>query len=46
MTRDAEARFVYLLASRLGKTVGEVLDLPAEELRGWSAFLSWEAAQK
>lgn len=36
---DPEARFLYALALRLGKSLGEVLDLPAEELRGWSIYL-------
>ena len=31
---------IYRIASHLKKTVGEVLDLPAEEIRGWSIYLS------
>lgn len=31
---------VYQIAFHLGKTVSEVLDLPAEEIRGWVAFLA------
>ncbi|MEL7183331.1 MAG: hypothetical protein AAFY65_13290 [Pseudomonadota bacterium] len=40
MEADAETRTVYRIASHLSKSVAEVLDLPAEEVRGWVAYLS------
>lgn len=40
MEGDAETRMIYKIASHLKKTLGEVLDLPTEEIRGWSAFLA------
>lgn len=40
MEADPETRTVYRVASHLHKSVGEVLDLPAEEFRGWVAFIS------
>lgn len=46
MARDGESRFLYQLAEHLGRTVGEILDLPAEELRGWSAYLEWKSRRR
>lgn len=40
---DDETRSLYALALTLGVTLGHVLDMPAEELRGWIAFLEWRA---
>ena len=40
MENDPETRNVYGIASHLGKSVREVIDFPAEEIRGWIAFLS------
>lgn len=40
MAEDPETRTVYQIGFHLGKSVSEVLDLPAEEIRGWVAFLS------
>jgi len=40
MQRDHESRFIYDLAAYLKKTVGEILDMPAEEFRGWSIYLT------
>jgi len=40
MAQDAETRTVYQIGFHLGRTVSEVLDMPAEELRGWVAFLA------
>lgn len=40
MKGDAETRMIYEIASHLKKSIGEVLHLPAEEIRGWCAFLS------
>lgn len=46
MEADGDVRFIYALALRLGKTAGEVMDLPLEELRGWQAFLSRKDAPR
>lgn len=46
MERDPETRNLYQVAATLGKSVGEVLDLPAEEIRGWVAFLSTTSPQR
>jgi hypothetical protein len=35
-----EVRFLYDLARLLGRSLGEVLDLPGEEIRGWSVYLN------
>lgn len=43
---DAETRALYVLADRQGWTIGQVLDLPVEELRGWMAFLEWVSDQQ
>lgn len=43
MSDDAETRTIYQIGFHLGKSVSEVLDLPAEELRGWVAFLAHQA---
>lgn len=43
MGGDPESRMVYQIGFHLGKSVAEVLDLPAEEIRGWVAFLSFAA---
>lgn len=43
---DAETRAFYVLAMALGLTLGQVLDLPVEEVRGWFAFLEWRSEQK
>lgn len=40
MERDHESRFIYDLAAYLKKTVGEILDMPAEEFRGWSIYMT------
>ena len=40
MEGDAETRMIYQIASHLKKTIGEVLDFPTEEIRGWAAFLA------
>ena len=40
MEGDPETRMVYRIASHLKKSIGEVMNLPAEEIRGWSVFLS------
>lgn len=40
MEGDPETRTIYRIASHLKKTVGQVLDLPAEEIRGWVSYLS------
>lgn len=37
---DEETRNLYALALALHKSLGEILDLPAEEIRGWMAYLS------
>jgi len=31
---------IYSLADRLGKTAAEIMEIPAEELQGWIAYLS------
>ncbi len=40
MEGDAETRMIYDIASHLKKSLAEVLDFPAEEIRGWAAYLS------
>lgn len=40
MEGDAETQAIYRIASHLKKSIGWVLDLPTEELRGWVAYLS------
>jgi hypothetical protein len=40
MREDPETFGLYGIASHLGKSVSEVLDLPAEEIRGWVAYLT------
>lgn len=40
MKGDAETLNIYQIASHLRKSIGEVLDLPAEEIRGWTVFLA------
>ena len=37
---DPETRNLYALALALHKSLGEILDLPVEEIRGWMAYLS------
>jgi hypothetical protein len=37
---------VYRLADRLGKTVGEILEMPMVEYIGWIAFSHIEDARK
>lgn len=39
MESDDETRNIYRIASHLKLTIGQVLDLPAEEIRGWVVFL-------
>lgn len=46
MAEDPETRMVYLIGSHLGKSVSEVLDLPAEEIRGWVAFLAHQSESR
>lgn len=43
---DDETRSLYALALTLGVTLGHVLDMPVEELRGWVAFLEWRERNK
>lgn len=43
---DAETRDLYALAMILGLTLGQVLDLPVEEIRGWQVFLEWRSQQQ
>ncbi|MFT5616299.1 MAG: hypothetical protein ACI8Q6_003596 [Granulosicoccus sp.] len=40
MESDDETRTIYRIASHLKLTIGQVLDLPAEEVRGWTVYLS------
>lgn len=46
MADDPETRTVYQIGFHLGKSASEVLDLPAEEVRGWVAFLSYLAENR
>lgn len=39
MKEDPETRFLYQLASHLHMTLGQIMDLSTEEIRGWSVFL-------
>lgn len=39
MQPGEDVRFVYDLASHLGCSVGDVLALPAAEVRGWAEYL-------
>lgn len=41
-----EVRLLYDLAHMLGRTLGEVVDLPAEEIRGWSVYLDTIAGER
>ncbi|MEM7722488.1 MAG: hypothetical protein AAF376_08945 [Pseudomonadota bacterium] len=45
MAQDGDAREIYALAVRLGRSASEILDMPMEEVRGFIAFLAWEAKQ-
>lgn len=39
MESDPETLMIYRIASHLKKTIPEILDLTAEEIRGWSMYL-------
>lgn len=41
MREDPETRWIYRIASHLGKTISEVSDLSVEEIGGWVAFLTY-----
>lgn len=36
----AEMRHLYRVAATLGRSVREAMDLPLEELAGWSAYFA------
>lgn len=40
MARDAEMRAIYDIAFALKKSIQDILNMPAEEVAGWSAYLS------
>jgi len=42
----ADLLVIYAIANRLGKFASEVLQMPAAEIDGWLAFMSWEQAQR
>ena len=42
----ADLLVIYAIANRLGKFASEVLQMPATEIDGWLAFISWEQAQR
>ena len=39
LAENADLLHIYALADRLHKSVGEVLQMPASELSGWSAYI-------
>lgn len=42
----ADLLVIYAIANRLGKFASEVLQMPAAEIDGWLAFISWEQTQR
>jgi len=38
LREDASAYFLFMLAHQLGKSLQEILALPADEIVGWRAY--------